>query len=145
MKPVRLMTAAALGLILSLGACASRSSTPAAPTVADMMEQSAIPLADEVSARRALAEQWREGDQMIAAGERQERDAVRDIRRAQNDIRDAERQVKRHQDRLTRAQRTLSEAQQAEQAGRDSAAQGRRLKAAAEADFRASYPGASLN
>lgn len=145
MKFAPMMIAIGLGLVLSLGACASRASAPAAPTAADLMEQSAIPIADEAAARRALAEQWRRGDEMISRGEKQDRDASRDIRRAQNDIRSAERRVKRYQDRLSKAQRSLSEAQAAQEAGRDSVTQGRRIKAAAEADFRAKYPGASLN
>lgn len=133
-----------LASALALGACSSRPEPAPEPTLADFMEQSAQVYADEAAARQALADRWRDGNQLIADGNRQQRDAADTIKKAERDVKRAEREIKKHQDRLAKAQKSLTDAQGAQAAGAEKLAAGQQMKADAEAQFRAAYPEAPL-
>lgn len=144
MMTFRALPALALASALVLGACSSRPEPAPEPTLADFMEQSAQVYVDEAAARQALADRWRDGNQLIADGNRQQREAADTIKKAERDVKRAEREIKKQQDRLEKAQKSLADANSARTAGAEKLAAGQKMKADAEAQFRAAYPEAPL-
>ena len=129
-----------------LSGCMNRSNPePAAPNLADRIEQSAQAYADEAAERKVYADHWRQGEAMVKAGTHQQDKATDTIRKAERDKKRAEKELKKYQERLAKAEKILTDAKAAQTAGRTKVAEGKRLKAEAEAGFHTAYPGALMN
>ncbi len=137
---------AGLSVLMALAGCASRDKEEAPrQTVADKMEAAAEPFEEEATARTLIAENWRKGDTMARMGDDQQIDAKARIKRAERDIERAEREIRQQQQRLTEAQKALEDAKQQQIVGKQMVEDGRKLRAASEAEFKTKYPDAALN
>ncbi|MCC5865555.1 MAG: hypothetical protein JJU31_10580 [Wenzhouxiangella sp.] len=94
--------------ILILGGCASRETTP---TLADEMRSTAAGIQAEADQFAELADQWDQGQKLIASGERKVDRGQRRITSAQRDLERGQREVAEGEEEISEGRRLVSESE----------------------------------